>query len=99
MSSYQERRDIPVAQREAVPELVGKTPFEYIRALRLSRAAIQLRDGKTKVVDVAFDFVFDSHEGFTKAFSRQFGLPPKRYSDQTPQSLCLSQAAFTAALL
>jgi len=65
-------------------EFVGKSPFEYIRALRLSRAAIQLRDGKAKVIDVAFDFVFDSHEGFTKAFSRQFGLPPKRYSDQTP---------------
>ena len=43
-------------------ELVGKTPFEYIRALRLSRAAVKLKDGNTRVIDVAFDFVFDSHE-------------------------------------
>ncbi len=65
-------------------ELTGKTPFDYIRALRLSKAALVLRDGKTKVTDVAFDFVFDSHEGFTKAFSRQFGIPPKKYSQETP---------------
>jgi AraC family transcriptional regulator len=65
-------------------ELIGRTPFEYIRACRLSQAAITLRDGKAKVIDVAFDFVFDSHEGFTKAFSRQFGLPPRRYSLESP---------------
>jgi len=65
-------------------ELIEKTPFDYIRALRLSKAALILRDEKTKIVDVAFDFVFDSHEGFSKAFSKQFGLSPKRYCMDTP---------------
>ncbi len=65
-------------------ELVGKTPFDYIRSLRLSRAAVILRDHKPKVIDVAFDFVFDSHEGFTKAFSKQFGLSPKEYAKRAP---------------
>ncbi len=65
-------------------DIFGKTPFDYIRALRLSKAAIVLRDEKPKVIDVAFDFVFDSHEGFTKAFTRQFGLSPKNYSRETP---------------
>lgn len=60
--------------------LTGKSPFEYIRAVRLSRAAVRLRDEAVKVVDVAFDFVFDSHEGFTRAFSKQFGMTPHRYS-------------------
>lgn len=49
-------------------ELTGKNPFEYIRAIRLSRAALKLRDENPKVIDVALDFVFDSHEGFTRAF-------------------------------
>jgi AraC family transcriptional regulator len=65
-------------------ELTGKTPFEYIRKLRLSRAAIKLRDEEVKIVDVAFDFVFDSHEGFTRAFSKQFGMTPKYYTTNTP---------------
>lgn len=61
-------------------ELTGKPPFEYIRALRLSKAAILLRDEKPKIIDVVFDFVFDSHEGFARAFSKQFGISPKKYS-------------------
>ncbi len=65
-------------------EYTEKTPFDYIRALRLSKAALVLRDSKSKVIDVALDFVFDSHEGFTKAFSRQFGLSPKSYSKDVP---------------
>jgi len=58
----------------------GNAPFDYIRMLRLSKAAMLLRDGRPKVVDVAFDFVFDTHEGFTRAFSKQFGVSPKAYS-------------------
>ena len=65
-------------------KLTGKTPFEYIRALRLSRAAVKLRDGDSRIIDVAFDFVFDSHEGFTRAFSKEFGMSPRHYSKNTP---------------
>lgn len=65
-------------------ELTGKTPFEYIRAIRLSRAAVKLRNTDTKIIEVAFDFVFDSHEGFTRAFSKQFGMTPQYYCKNTP---------------
>lgn len=60
-------------------EELGKSPFEYLRALRLSRAALKLRDEPVRVLDVALEFVFDSHEGFTRAFSRTFGVTPSRY--------------------
>ncbi len=65
-------------------EVTGKSPFEYIRVLRLSRAAARLHDEEVKIVDVAFDFVFDSHEGFTRAFSREFGMTPSYYARSTP---------------
>ncbi len=65
-------------------ELTGHTPFDYVRTMRLTKAAERLREGGIKVVDVAFDFVFDSHEGFTRAFTRQFGMPPKRFAQQRP---------------
>lgn len=58
----------------------GLSPFEYIRRERLIQSAYALRSGKQKVIDVAFDFVFDSHEGFTRAFSNAFGLTPKKYA-------------------
>jgi hypothetical protein len=39
-----------------------------------------LRDEKVKVIDVELDFVFDSHEGFPRAFSKEFGVTPHKYS-------------------
>lgn len=64
--------------------ILGKTPFEYIRALRLTKAAMVFRSEEKRVIDVAFDFVFDSHEGFTKAFTKQFGLSPNKYQKEKP---------------
>ena len=65
-------------------ELTGKTPFETIRALRLTKAAQTLRDSDGKVVDVALDNGFDSHDGFTRAFARQFDITPQKYQRETP---------------
>ncbi len=65
-------------------ELTGKTPFDYLRGLRLTKAALYLRDNDAKIIDVALDFVFDSHEGFTRAFSKEFGVSPHQYSKTTP---------------
>ena len=65
-------------------EYTGKSPFEYIRGLRLSKAALLLRDEKRRVIDVAFDFVFSSHEGFTRAFQKSFGVTPKAYQMDSP---------------
>jgi AraC-like DNA-binding protein len=76
-------------------EVTSKTPFDYIRALRLTKAALTLRDGKEKIIDVALDFVFDSHEGFTRAFSKEFGMPPKKYYKNTPPiNLFMPQKVF-----
>lgn len=66
-------------------EFTGKAPFEYIRLIRLTKAAEKLRDQNTKIIDVAFDFVFDSHEGFTRAFSKEFGITPKQYCKTKPE--------------
>jgi len=65
-------------------EHTGKSPFEYIRLRRLTAAAKALEQNRTKIIDVAFDFVFDSHEGFTRAFSRQFGMTPSTYRRRRP---------------
>lgn len=71
-------------------EYTGSTPFAYIRAYRLSRAALAMRDNpdQQKIVEVALDFVFDSHEGFTRAFAREFGISPKKYQ-RSPEPIKL----------
>ncbi|MGL5435147.1 MAG: helix-turn-helix domain-containing protein [Lachnospiraceae bacterium] len=68
----------------AFSELTGKTPFEYLRSVRLTEAAKKLRDTEQGVLDIALDVAFSSHEGFTKAFSRQFAISPRRYRKAAP---------------
>jgi AraC family transcriptional regulator len=59
--------------------VIGKSPFEYIKSKRLNEAAKDLREGDNKIIDVAFDYLFDSHEGFTRAFSKEFGMAPREF--------------------
>jgi AraC-like DNA-binding protein len=61
-----------------------KTPFEYHRALRLTKAAQNLRDSDSKVIDIALNSGFDSYDGFTRAFARQFDITPLKYHQETP---------------
>ena len=64
--------------------LTGITPFETIRALRLTRAAQALQSSTENVVNVAIASGFDSHDGFTKAFARQFAITPQKYRREMP---------------
>lgn len=65
-------------------ELTGRLPQDYIRSLKLSRAALLLRDTRRRVLDIALDCAFDTHEGFTRAFSRQFNISPQNYRRKAP---------------
>lgn len=67
-------------------EVFDKTPFEYIRALRLTHAARSIRNNaNATILDVAVDAGFTSHEGFTKAFQRYFGVNPGKYRNHIPR--------------
>ncbi len=55
---------------------VGHGLGAYIRLLRLSGAARKLAKGDENVLDVALSHRYDSHEGFTKAFTSAFGVTP-----------------------
>jgi AraC-like DNA-binding protein len=61
-------------------EVTGIAPFEYIRCQRMLHSAYALRGENVRVLDVALDYVFDSHEGFTRAFTKAFGISPKKYA-------------------
>lgn len=57
----------------------GRGVGEYIRLLRLSAAAQQLAQNSGNVLNVALSNNYNSHEGFTKAFTSAFGISPKAY--------------------
>ena len=56
----------------------GLPVVEYIRNMRLRKAAVQLKEGES-VTQVSIASGFDTPSGFTKAFTRQFGLSPFNY--------------------
>ena len=58
---------------------LGLTPAEYIRKYRLTQAARQLRGGRVRVIDAAYDAGFSNVDIFTRAFYREFGLHPSDY--------------------
>lgn len=61
-------------------ELTGLSPGDYVRRLRLSSAALRLRDERIRVIDVSFEAGFESVDGFQRAFRREFGCNPKEYA-------------------
>ena len=69
-------------------QLVGLTPADYIRRLRLSRSALALRDERRKIADVAFEVGFNSVDGYQRAFYREFGCNPGDYAAH-PVPICL----------
>ena len=61
-------------------QYTGLTPTEYIRRLRLSESARQLKLGNTRVIDAAYDWGFGSVDGYQRAFLREFGCNPGEYA-------------------
>lgn len=59
--------------------MVGESVAEYVRKRRLSEAAQVLRATDKPLIDVAFQFGFESQEVFTRAFKKMFGITPGRY--------------------
>lgn len=59
--------------------VTGEPVSSYIRRRRLTEAAHRLKAGDDRVIDLAVLYGFDSQAAFSRAFKRQFGLPPGAY--------------------
>src|SRR5579885_3473187 len=59
--------------------MVGETPLEMHRRLRLERAASQLLASARPVTAIAFDAGYDTHEAFTRAFRDAYGASPSAF--------------------
>lgn len=60
-------------------EVTGNAIGAYIRARRLSKAAVALRLTSRPILDIALQYRFDSQQTFTRAFKKQFAQTPALY--------------------
>ena len=70
----------PWYARKLFISFLGMSPAVYIRRLKLSQSAIQLRDEKCSILDIAMNMGFGSVDGYQRAFRHEFGCNPKEYS-------------------
>jgi len=59
--------------------LVKKPVREYVKLRRLAGASTMLGNKSTRILDIALDCGFGSHETFTRAFKEAYGMTPEQY--------------------
>ncbi|HET7733698.1 MAG TPA: hybrid sensor histidine kinase/response regulator transcription factor, partial [Paludibacter sp.] len=65
-----------------IKQLTGLTPVDYIRSIRMKKAAMLLAQRKFSVAEVMYLVGFSNHSYFSKCFQAKYGKTPKQYMDQ-----------------
>ncbi|RYY56382.1 MAG: response regulator [Chitinophagaceae bacterium] len=73
-----------VALYKKVVSLTGKGPLEFIRGIRLKRAAQLLGQSGMTIAEVAYEVGFNNPKTFSKYFREEFHMLPSQYQDQKP---------------
>ncbi len=60
-------------------QITGKTPIEFIRVIRLKRAAQLLRESQLHVSEIAYEVGFNNPKYFSRYFKEEFGILPSAY--------------------
>lgn len=66
-------------------EAVGDPISTYIRYRRLDSAYKELLMGDSKIVNIAIDYQFGSHEAFIRAFRKRYGYTPSKIRKIKPK--------------
>lgn len=60
--------------------ITGKTTIEFVRSIRLKRAAQLLEKSGMSVAEIAYEVGFNSPKNFTKSFKDEFKILPSQYA-------------------
>lgn len=61
--------------------ITGKSPIEFIRIIRLKRAAQLLRESQLQISEIAYQVGFNSPKNFSKYFKEEFDILPSQYQN------------------
>lgn len=64
--------------------LTGQSPIDYIKIIRLKRAAELLKEGKYSISEIAEMTGFCDSKYFREVFKKHFNVSPSRYGKETP---------------
>jgi DNA-binding response OmpR family regulator len=77
-----------VALYKKILSLTGKAPLEFIRSIRLKRAAQLLEKSGMSIAEIAYEVGFNNPKNFTKYFKEEFKILPSQYaSNKKEESL------------
>lgn len=62
-----------------IKQLTSLTPVEYIRSIRMKKAAVLLQQNKFSVAEVMYMVGFSEASYFSKCFQAEFGLTPSQF--------------------
>ena len=62
-----------------IKQLTGMSPVEYIKSIRMKKAAMLLQQKKFTVAEVMYMVGFSNHSYFSKCFQAEFGKTPRQY--------------------
>jgi len=60
--------------------ITGKSPADFIRSMRLKRAARFLEQSGMSISEIAYEVGFNNPKNFTKAFKEEFNILPSQYA-------------------
>jgi AraC family transcriptional regulator len=72
--------------------MLGETPLELSRRLKLERAAYRLLQDEEPIIELAFGAGYETHESFTRAFRSRYGCSPSEFRAsraRDPASTCV----------
>ena len=62
--------------------LTGRAPLEFIRVIRLKRAAQLLRESQLNISEIAYSVGFNNPKYFSRYFKEEFNVLPSDYKNQ-----------------
>jgi transcriptional regulator GlxA family with amidase domain len=73
----------PVRLRQLFKKDMGRSPMQYLKCLRLKRAANLLQSSFLSIEEIIFQTGTRDASNFVRDFKRQYGVTPTRFRDRS----------------